>query len=324
MNILYIIGNGFDINLGIKTRYTDFYNYYKLTDSKSELITKLKKEISEGISNWSDLELAFGKYTINLDNINEFDEVYEDIVDNLADYLNAEEEKFDFSKVRSDKFFNNLYLPEISLTNEDIQELTNYKNHWKSQGWNVNIITLNYTTSIEKILGESISNLQIGGFNGHPVMLRNIQHIHGYTDSRTVMGVNDTSQIDKADFHENEEILEALIKTKCNRVQRHNVDRVCEQYVSKAQLICIFGCSLGDTDNYWWQIIADQLRRDIRIIIFSKGEEIKQRFGQKAARTQRAIKKLFLDKTNLSEDEKKLYEGNIYIGVNTNMFDILY
>jgi len=28
MNIIYIIGNGFDINLGLKTRYVDFYKWY--------------------------------------------------------------------------------------------------------------------------------------------------------------------------------------------------------------------------------------------------------------------------------------------------------
>lgn len=28
MQILYLIGNGFDINLNMKTRYTEFYEHY--------------------------------------------------------------------------------------------------------------------------------------------------------------------------------------------------------------------------------------------------------------------------------------------------------
>ena len=28
MNILYLIGNGFDLNLGLPTRYSDFLEYY--------------------------------------------------------------------------------------------------------------------------------------------------------------------------------------------------------------------------------------------------------------------------------------------------------
>lgn len=323
MNIVYIIGNGFDINVGMKTRYTDFYLHYKLTKSKTELISNLKKEISKDIFNWSDLELAFGKYTANLNSINEFDEVYEDIVDNLADYLNNIEEKFDVSSVNLNKLFENICRPELALSDEDIHELNTYKNHWPNEDWSVNIITLNYTTTLEKILGENIIPIQIGSHHTHKIELRNIQHIHGYTDNRTVMGVNDISQIDKKDFHENQEILEALIKTKCNRVQRHNVDKLCEGYINKAQIICIFGSSIGDTDNYWWELIGEQVKRGVKVIIFSKGEEIKKRFGQKAARTQRAVKNLFLNKTNLSEEEKKLYEENIYVGVNTFMFDIL-
>lgn len=29
MNIVYIVGNGFDRNLGLKTSYQDFYKFYK-------------------------------------------------------------------------------------------------------------------------------------------------------------------------------------------------------------------------------------------------------------------------------------------------------
>lgn len=324
MNILYFIGNGFDINLGMKTRYTDFYNYYKSTESKTELISQLKKEISQGIVNWSDLELAFGKYTINLNNIVEFDEVYEDIVDNLADYLTREEESFDFSTINPNKFLKNICKPESFLADQDIKELKNYKENWKNHHCSINIITLNYTTIIEKILGENILPYKIGSFYTNSIFLKDLQHIHGYTDKRTIMGVNDISQIEKEDFHENQEILEALVKTKCNRIQRHNIDTICEKIIADANLICIFGCSLGDTDKYWWQMIGQQLRKNIRIIIFSKGEEIKQRFAQKTARTQREIKNLFLDKTDLSDEEKKIYEENIYVGINTDVFDILF
>lgn len=322
MNIVYFIGNGFDINLGMKTRYSDFYKQYNTQNSKSELIKELKNEIAEGVINWSDLELAFGKHTVKLKNIEEFDEVYEDIVDNLADYLISEEEEFDFNKINVDSFLKQLSGPEKFLTAEDIQELQEYKSQWKNMAWNINIITLNYTTTIEKILGDKQANFEIGVHHQHQIIFKNINHIHGYTDKRTVLGVNDISQIDKVDFHENEEILEALIKTKCNRVQRHNVDKICEKNINEAHLICIFGSSIGDTDNYWWQLIGEQLRKNIKIVIFSKGEDVKERFAQKIVRTKRSITNLFLNKTNLSQEEKNQFEDNIYVGVNTKMFDL--
>lgn len=45
MNILFLIGNGFDINLGMQTRYTDFYKYYATVPTSKDSILKLKKEI---------------------------------------------------------------------------------------------------------------------------------------------------------------------------------------------------------------------------------------------------------------------------------------
>lgn len=323
MNTVFIIGNGFDINLGLKTSYKNFYEHYKTIEPKTELIKNLKEDISNGITDWSDLEIAFGKYTVKLEDIKQFDEVYEDIVDNLGDYLIEEENKLDFNKIDLGKFINNLTFPELPLTDEDIQELRNFKQDWKSVDWNINIITLNYTRIIEKIFENKISDRPIGSHHHNSVILKNLQHIHGYTDKRTILGVNDVSQVAKTDFHENEEVLEALIKTKCNRTQRHNVDRKCESYIVEANMICIFGSSLGETDNYWWQLVGEQLKRGVRVIIFKKGQEIKERFGQKNARTRRQVKKVFLDKTNLTTEEKKEYENNIYVGVNTEMFNLL-
>lgn len=323
MKTLFIIGNGFDINLGLKTRYGQFYDYYKTIDSKSKLISELKQEIENGIENWADLELAFGKHTIKLNDIAEFDEVYDDVLDNLGDYLMSEEEKFDVTKINLAKFFYDLTYPEKSLTEEDKEELNAYKLKWKSTEWRINIMTLNYTRTIEKMLSDIFLNVEIAKHHGHPVMLNGIQHIHGYTDKRTIMGVNDVSQIAKTDFHENQEILEALIKTKNNRVQRHTIDRICEHDIAEASLIVIFGSSLGDTDNYWWQLVGEQLIRGVKVIIFRKGEQIKERFGHKTVRSRREIKKYFLAKTGLNEQAIKEFEMNVYVGVNTEMFNLI-
>ena len=40
MNIVHIIGNGFDLNLDLKTSYKDFYDYYIKINSKNEIIYK--------------------------------------------------------------------------------------------------------------------------------------------------------------------------------------------------------------------------------------------------------------------------------------------
>jgi hypothetical protein len=133
MNILYIIGNGFDINLGLKTKYSDFYKYYQSQFSKDQLVNKLKNEIAVGIDNWSDLEVAFGKYMVNINDREEFDMVYDDIVINLGEYLENEEKEFDFSKVDKAKLLKDLSTPELFLTQGDIQELVSFKSNWGLQ-----------------------------------------------------------------------------------------------------------------------------------------------------------------------------------------------
>lgn len=323
MEIAYIIGNGFDLNLGLETRYKNFYEYYNKIESASESIKRLKQAIARDITQWVDLELALGAFTSDLQTVEQFDEVYEDLVDKLGEYLITQEGKFDLNKINHQKFFDDLGFPEANLPALDIQELRNYKRPWETKDWKINIITLNYTRILEAIFDNKFKGIPIGIHNEKKIVLSDLQHIHGFTDNRTILGVNDLTQLANKGFHDNEDILETMVKPLSNRAQRHSVDTLCERYLLRANLICIFGSSIGETDNYWWQLIGEQLKRDIRIIIFYEGDIINERFGHIRSKLRRRVKKMFLDKTNLSEEEKVKYESNIYIGINTQMFDIL-
>ena len=42
MNITYIIGNGFDINLGLKTSYRDFYEYILAQENNTDSTLSLR------------------------------------------------------------------------------------------------------------------------------------------------------------------------------------------------------------------------------------------------------------------------------------------
>jgi hypothetical protein len=242
----------------------------------------------------------------------------------LADYLIVQEENTDLSKVDSDAFLDDLSFPENFLPDGETQELTNFRSQWANYTWNVRIITLNYTRTIERILDHIKVDSSIGTSPyGRGIYYKGIYHIHGYTDARLVLGLNDVSQVASTDFHNNEDILDSLIKIKCNQVQKHNIDKICERIIEAADMICIFGSSIGDTDNYWWELIGNQLRRGCKVIIFSKGEGIRERFSQRAARTKRSITELFLKKTNLSDEEVEEFKKNIYVGVNAKIFNIM-
>ncbi|MFX2256673.1 AbiH family protein [Acinetobacter variabilis] len=322
MNIVYLLGNGFDINLGMKTRYNDFYENYLKKESKSTLVEKLKSNIFDNVVNWSDLELALGKYTTEFQSVSDFDEVYDDIVNNLCDYLDEESATYDFSSLRLDIFLKNLCYPELFLTEADINEFFTYKKKWRVEDKKINIINFNYTKSVKKIIEKHNFNTPIETDGYSKYYLKELLHIHGFTNERTILGVNDLSQVGNTKFYNDTDFIEALIKIESNSSLRHNVDKKSEQLINHADLICIFGCSLGETDKYWWQLIATNLRRGIKVIIFFRTEEQNRRLGHKVLRVQRAVKKLFLDMSDLNEEDKEKFGQNLYIKINAEIFQL--
>lgn len=321
MNILFFIGNGFDLNLGLKTSYKDFYEYYSSIKSESSLIDELKDDISRDIDTWADFEFALGSYTENLVTVEDFDTIYNDLGDKLSDYLQAQEDEFKVNFKNLDKFYEFLNFPEKSLPKADENRINEFKNSWSNNPWNIDIITFNYTRIIEKILDEPQQNKQIGKHhNGITINLRPIQHIHGYLNSRMVMGVNDISQIKNTSFRENDDVIESLVKEKCNKANRHTIDDLCINKINRANLICIFGSSLGITDKIWWEKIGERLKAKCILIIFAVGEKVDPKRGHLKARFERKIKKDFLEKTSLNNNEIDFASKKIYVSYNSKMF----
>ncbi|MCK0156166.1 bacteriophage abortive infection AbiH family protein [Cellulophaga sp. F20128] len=323
MKIVYLLGNGFDVNLNLKTRYPDFYQYYNNIDSKSESISNLKKSIQNEES-WADLESMLGEYTQDIKSTNEFIEIFEDIGDNLADYLKEEEKKIDLLKIEKDIFFEYLTFPERSLSEAQKNKVSKLRTKWKNHHWSTYVITFNYTNTFEKLIRAEEKSIQIGTHNGLPINYNGIQHIHGYIDNSMVMGVNDISQIKNQEFHNEPEILNAFVKSQCNQAMQHTIDDQCKQHILSANLICIYGSSLGKTDKIWWEIIGERLKDDCNLIIFEyTNQKLSQRRDYKRETIRDGIKKSFLEKTNLTKKEKEVAHSKIFVGINRDLFNII-
>ena len=79
MNIALIIGNGFDINLGLPTQYKYFYEYYlSLETNKDRLI---RNDLENNLSNWADLEKQLGQISTQYAKVDSY-------VEDIDDYLN--------------------------------------------------------------------------------------------------------------------------------------------------------------------------------------------------------------------------------------------
>lgn len=322
MNILFLIGNGFDINLGLNTRYSDFYKFYKTIQSSNSSIQNLKNDIDKNLKNWSDLEKELGNYTNKLNSSNEFTNIFEDLSDRLGEYLENEEGKFDVGIFDKNKLQNYLIYPEDSLLPADKEIIKKNKLNWSNSIWNLNVISYNYTKTFESLINYKDIEINLGKNGNSSVILKKIEHIHGYINERMVMGVNDISQISNKEFQKNPNVIIDLVKPECNKVQKHLVDESCRSLIQNSHLICIFGSSIGDTDKIWWEIISEQLKRDCYLIIYEKTEPIPSRRPQRKTIAENEIRNSFLNKTKLTIEERELYRNKILIGINSDMFKL--
>lgn len=322
MNIVYLIGNGFDRNLGLRTSYKDFYNFYKKQGSSNENIRKIKEFIANGESElWSDLEVALGKISTEFNNPDDFIEILKDISDNLLQYIKTEVRCLTIETAANEKLKNYICSPFDCLAPEFKRSAEEHFHNQSRELWNVNIITFNYTDVLEQILHDDIGK-SIGKHhnNNAEVVLRSIQHIHGDFDSSIILGVNDTTQISNDDFRTNEDLLDWLVKSKTQENRADGVERKCKNLISEANLICVFGMSFGITDKLWWDSIISRLNfsPNTKVIIYeyAHGVSFNNNGIAEKGRYIRGAKRKLLSSSYQSLEDKVICD------INTDMFNL--
>lgn len=270
MNILYIIGNGFDIAQGLKTSYSDFYCWYQIQpEPDSKAIRDLRSNISKDHETWADMELGLGQYTANV-NPEDIDKVYYDLSDSLREYLKNEQRRYNPSEKVKELIKKDLLTPYTTLLEGDKVALKEFKKQKNRIGETdvIDIITLNYTDSLEKSFNVADSK-PLGTFLSGSAILGNILHAHGDLSTTLIMGVNDRSQLNNEEFKNNEDICDLLVKPQTCYTIRAYVPQLCEELIQKADLIIIFGASLGETDTKWWRLVAQRIiNHNARLIIY--------------------------------------------------------
>jgi hypothetical protein len=262
MKFVFLIGNGFDLNLNLKTRYRNFYDRYISLPSKNSTIKKFKEVLSDNLDNWADLELELGKYANNfgIENENDFVELLYDIQDSLADYLDEQDSNFTVTDEDKKKAINDLIEFEKYLTAREFSEYDVFKKPNQASHFDVKVITFNYTQTYEKIYGWNGRALDLGNRridnSSYGTVMSLFEHIHGTTSSNMILGVNDISQIENEDLRNSIVTRRALIKTEMNANAGTMRDDRCIKAIEEADVICIYGMSLGDTDRFWWDKVG--------------------------------------------------------------------
>lgn len=314
MNILYIIGNGFDINLGLKTGYPDFYDYYLDRKSNSALINNLKEHLkSARYTTWADLELGMGDYTRFVPSCEAMVTICHDLSWSLRNYLSSVQNGFSPTPqdIINTKSF--LAYPSVGLSASPKRAVDSFIRGDK----NLSVISFNYTNTFERLCGfkGTVESL------GNSSYLKMVQHIHMSLDNTDViLGVNDESQIANNEIMCSN-LLDAMVKPHINKQLGTLVDDECVSIIKSSDLICLFGVSLGKSDNIWWRHIGKRLTQSEARLIYYAYDGDSPMFNDQLIGKRRYYMDLLKRRCALSSDNASV-ENRIFIGYKTGFFKI--
>ncbi|MDR0865136.1 MAG: bacteriophage abortive infection AbiH family protein [Candidatus Symbiothrix sp.] len=325
MNVLFLIGNGFDINIGLNTRFKDALNTY-LKDQNDDLrIQKFKKDISQDFENWSDFEKQMGIYTENFtqQNIEDYYFCINNFRESLAKHLKDQELRINYNANKEDiisifgksiiEFYNGLILTSQnrikSIVNLNEQILYNF-------------MTFNYTNILEhclEILKTEMKPFNPNRPNDH---INKILHIHGTTEENLILGVDNIEQIKNKELLDEEKLHWTIAKPIINRELGNQTDREGASLINNSRIICIFGLSLGETDKSWWQSIGQWLQDTNRhLVIFDKVPKWNHLHPVESIEKRKALSKKFFLSADITKNQNA-YMDRIHIGFNTDMFKL--
>ncbi len=334
MRLLYLIGNGFDLHVGLKTAYPSFLKYYleqplptNIDEEGLGYITRLKDDIKGNIKLWSALELQYGKHMSKLGKGNadhileELDIINDDIRDNLSKYIAQQDDKSFFTDDASKIFVKDIITPELHLRDFEKNTLAFQKtNSWSVTANVVDIVSFNYTHTIEHLLGKAPVQASNGFTINAPV------HVHGYHDNRMIMGVDNINQIGNDELKRLTYATETLVKSQCNHTYGVSHTDQTTSLINSAQLICIYGLSFGDTDKTWWRTVCSTLksRGGVFVIIFWHVEKLPDysNSGPKLENLKRRVANYFLDQGGIEGPSRAELAKRVYVSVNDPIFNI--
>lgn len=322
MNVVYLIGNGFDLAQDLKTGYKDFYKSYKLSKPVNEVEQEIITSITEKTDTWSNLEHSLGSFTKEVKDANDFTVAYESLYLKLRDYLQSEEKRFVAENI--ERYQKELANPFGDLSYLEQQDYHKFVSGFYGSTSIVDIISFNYTEVFEQAIGFQYQpNPLKGDYFRDGIQLNNVYKVHGYLRGTFLMGVNDTSQIANPSFANNPDICDFLVKPQANMNLGQSIDRFAIRAIENANLIVVFGMSIGETDRQWWKLVAERLKSpNVRMIVFHHVEPpIPEDRRWKEEKEKRKLKKHFEEVAEVPEGARDEMNAKITVSMRGFMFN---
>lgn len=336
MNITFLIGNGFDIRMGLASSYKAAVKKYVSIPSDDPDICAFKSRMVNDCEYWSDFELAMGKYTREFDSDKQsvYIKCINDFNVELTNYLMAEEKRISYElcnreikSVFSDSIIN-------FLTDFDYSQAHKSRIFSAISGIRDNIyfrfISFNYTNILCNCLSATfksssmVSNHTVSGISYGHFVNNDVIYVHGKFPSQIILGVDNDAQILNKDWAKDRRFCNAIIKPKINQRAGRIDDAEAKKAIDNSCVICIFGMSLGETDVTWWDYIGKWLKKgEHRLIIFVYNPDVSNTLPFPARfDIEDEYVDLFFRLSNIDGKEYDQLRDRIFVVINSKLFDI--
>lgn len=315
MNVTFIIGNGFDLSLGMKSRYTDVYQGYVTEFSASNVVNKFKAELRwagmDNYKNWSDFEMGIANYAKKFNSEGELIECMRDFKRYMVSHLREEDSRM-IQQINGNvvnyrkEFCDSLENFYKGLIPNDIRTIENII---KIESVNYNYLVFNYTSTFNLLV--SMKNEYYKIQENEPI------NIHGTLNNDVVLGVDSYRQISDIDYSLSRKAQRTLIKPVFN--EQYDRLRVEEAMytIENSDVICAYGFSFGESDHTWIEAIINWLssNQNHHIIIFQYDENVYHRYNfDEIMDVEEERKEIFLKKWNVSVDSPIFDQIHIPVG----------
>lgn len=260
MKITFLVGNGFDIGLKMKTGYLDFYERYTdETDLKPEdwRLAGLAETIDDNRQDWSYYEEQLGEYAWGFEGKEPQDllDQHADFEDKFYVHLQEQMKKLKLGKKDALTMYNGL---------SAVLALIRTRSKLKPEDPVFDFLCFNYSDALDR----SLDNITKNCLDTREFSFNAPVHVHGrvgpQATSRCAMGVNDETQIKGLSLSKDPAVCGKLIKRKylgSGEGTKRLIHRG-EQIIQASDVIVIYGMSVGITDKNWWDKIAQWLKHD--------------------------------------------------------------
>lgn len=207
VKVTFLIGNGFDLNCGMKTAYKNMYDEYVKIDSGDADIRKFKESL-RSYDTWADFEWGMLNHMPEFDSADSFLKCLRDFRDYMELHLKEQEKQLS-SQLEKSFPHNEMDTRMVELIGQSIKQFRMDAGILDRDA-EFTFVSFNFTTVLDSYLKK----------------YGKVIHVHGTLGNSPALGIDNTGQFEptKLKFIITDEIKLAFVKSELNRYC-HNRDK---------------------------------------------------------------------------------------------------